>query len=67
MLICDTASQLYWAFAGNKAVKVILIDPLVEVVEAVWISYIKYQDAAVGSTVVASGKRAKSFLAGRVP
>lgn len=52
---------------GELAVVVVLVDPLVEVVEALLVRDVEHQHAAVGAAVIARRQRAKPLLARRVP
>lgn len=49
------------------AVEVVLVNPLVQVIEATWVGNVEHQDAAVGASIVAGRQSAKPLLPRRVP
>ena len=63
MLVSDDDDVLH----RELAVVVVLVDPLIEVIEALLVRDVEHQHAAVGAAVVARRERAKPLLACRVP
>ena len=56
-----------YVFDWELTVEVVLIDPLVQMVEALSICYVEDEDATVCTSIVASRQGSKSFLSSCIP
>ena len=63
MLVANNDYVLNWEFT----VVIVLVNPLVEVVEAFWVRNIEDKYATVGSTIIGGSKSTKTFLTCSIP